>query len=85
MMHKDLSDKSIAATILEMAQQRGHEKSLCPSEVARYLSPDDWRPLMALVRAVAFELASQSLVRITQKGVVVDPGTVKGPIRISLQ
>ena len=53
--------------------------------MARYLSPDDWGPLMALVRAVAFELASQSLVRITQKGVVVDPDTVKGPIRISLQ
>ena len=45
------------ATILEMAAARGEGKSFCPSEVARALSSDDWRPLLTHVRAAARRLA----------------------------
>ena len=73
------SDKEIADALLDLAHQRGVEKTFCPSEAARRLS-DDWRPLMPEVRRVA---ASLSLTA-TQKGQTVDPITAKGPIRLGL-
>jgi hypothetical protein len=54
--------------ILELAQERGPEKSTCPSEVARVLFPADWRKHMAAVRAAAIELYYSGEVVITQKG-----------------
>ncbi len=56
-------------------------RSLCPSEIARALAPDDWRPHMDLVRDVAFALASKHRVRVTQGGRRAEP-PVRGPIRI---
>ncbi|GAB5448164.1 DUF3253 domain-containing protein [Gymnodinialimonas sp.] len=73
-----VEDRDIAAALLDLAARRGAGKSFCPSEVARGLS-DDWRPLMPRVRAVA---AGLPLVA-TQRGVVVDPQTARGPIRLA--
>ena len=75
-------DKLIADVILTTASDRGAEKSTCPSEIARMLFAPDWRKHMAEVRAVAIGLAEQGKVRITQKGLPVDLGAIKGPIRI---
>jgi hypothetical protein len=72
---------SIRATILDLALQRGRDKSLCPSEVAKALS-EDWRPLMPEVRAVA---AAMPEIMVTQGGVEVDPVTARGPIRLRLR
>jgi hypothetical protein len=58
--------------------------TICPSDVARRVAPDDWRPLMEPVRQAAQRLVEQGQVEITQKGEVVDLATVKGPIRIRL-
>jgi hypothetical protein len=58
--------------------------TICPSDVARRVAPDDWRPLMEPVRQAAQRLVEQGRVEITQKGEVVDLATVKGPIRIRL-
>lgn len=55
--------------------------TICPSDVARSLA-DDWRPLMEPTRIVARRLVEAGEVEITQRGEVVDPGQVRGPIRI---
>lgn len=39
--------------ILDLALRRGRERSLCPSEVAKTLEPEEWRALMPEVRKVA--------------------------------
>ncbi|GAA4199931.1 DUF3253 domain-containing protein [Pedobacter jeongneungensis] len=74
----------IKATILEMAMLRGHEKSTCPSEIARLLFPGHWRAHMSAVREEAIALQKQGLVLITQKGEPVDIKKIKGPIRIKI-
>ena len=73
----------IAKTIVEMTEARGPDKSICPSEVARRLEPEDWRSLMPQVREVADALCQQRRIRITQSGRDVDIQTAQGPIRLS--
>lgn len=68
--------------ILDLALQRRRDKSLCPSEVARALEPEDWQALMPEVRRVA---AGMPEIMATQNGVEVDPVTVRGPIRLRLR
>lgn len=72
----------LEAAILDLLSQRDGDKSICPSEVARRLQPDDWRPLMPPVREAAARLAEDGLVRVTQGDVEVDVRTARGPIRI---
>lgn len=71
----------IRAAILDLALQRGREKSLCPSEVAKTLDAE-WRALMPEVRAV---VAAMPEIVATQGGVEVDPVTARGPIRLRLR
>jgi hypothetical protein len=71
----------IRAAILELALQRGPQKSLCPSEVAKSLAAE-WRPLMPQIRAVAARMPE---IVVTQGGREVDPLTVTGPIRLRLR
>ncbi len=76
----------IAQKMLSLLKQRGAEKSICPSEIARALADDsNWRSLMVPVRAVARKLARQGNVVITQRGKPVEPDNFKGPVRISLR
>ncbi|WP_018230151.1 DUF3253 domain-containing protein [Methyloversatilis universalis] len=78
-----LSDEGIAAILLAQVAARGAGRSICPSEVARALTPD-WRPLMDRVRQVARGLARDGRVLITQRGVVRDPDAVlRGPWRLA--
>ncbi len=58
-------------------------KSICPSDVARAISPEHFRPLMARVRERAAKLAARKEVVVTQRGKEVDIETVRGPVRIS--
>lgn len=77
---------AIASKIQELVSARGPDKTICPSEVARALSTD-WRQDMAAVRAVAFDLAKQGHLTVTQRGRVI-PSTefaqIRGPIRLTL-
>ncbi len=75
----DTRDQDIAAVLMALAEQRGPDKSFCPSEAARRLS-DDWRPLMPRIRDIAARLPLLA----TQKGAPVDPRTARGPIRLRL-
>jgi len=74
----------IEATILNLTTARGAEKTICPSEVARHLAPDAWRPLMAPVREAAGRLQQQGVIQITQGGAEVDIDSISGPIRLGI-
>jgi len=67
-----------------MATERGVNKTICPSEVARAMFPANWRKHMENIREVAIDLQQQGKVTITQKGEPVDVNHIKGPIRIKI-
>ena len=77
--------ENIAQVILQTAQIRGVLKSTCPSEIARELFPKDWRNHMGEIRDAAIALHNSGKVLLTQKGRVIDPEDVKGPIRIKIK
>ncbi len=74
----------IDQTLLRLAADRGPDKSLCPSEVARALEAQGWRRLMPAVRAAAVRMAQAGRVVITRKGKPVDPHDFKGVYRVRL-
>lgn len=76
---------TIPQTILTIATERGPDKSVCPSEIARDLFPTDWRKHMQEVRDAAIELQNEGKVIITQKGAPVDVRHIKGPVRIKIK
>ncbi|GAA0234194.1 DUF3253 domain-containing protein [Cryptosporangium japonicum] len=76
------SDGRLESSILDLLARRATGATICPSEVARQLGGENWRPLMEPVRAAARRLVAAGRVEITQGGEVVDPETVRGPIRI---
>lgn len=77
----------IKAAILMLVTARGKGKSICPSEVARFVGGQDetiWRPLMTSVRIEAVKLAQQGVVNIKQGGAIVDPAKFTGIYRITM-
>jgi hypothetical protein len=75
---------AIEAGILRHVLARGADKSICPSEVARALAPEAWRPLMGAVRAAAIRLASTGRIEILRKGKPVQPDAIRGVIRLRI-
>lgn len=71
--------------VLRLVQQRGPEKSLCPSEVARQAAPTEWRSRMHAVRSAAQELADVGAIEFLQRGEIVDPRTARGAIRLRVR
>ena len=82
------TDTEIADRILELCQQRGPKKTICPSEAARALTEGrvdlDWRDLMGPVRQVAGRLAVEGRIEVCQKGRVVDIGEARGVVRLKI-
>ena len=80
-MHED---PAIVETILALLASRAPSASICPSDVARALSPDEriWRAAMPDIRRVAARLASDGRVKVTRGAVEVDALSKGGPIRI---
>ncbi len=79
-----LSDQTIRNAIIDLCAARA-PKTICPSEVARHLFLDEqaWRQVMPHIRKVATELATELLIEILQKGLVVPPtGVYHGAIRL---
>lgn len=79
------TDGRLERAILQLLEDRGADKTVCPSDVARavYAGDDDgWRALMEPVRRAAWRLVAAGEVEITQAGRPVEPDTVRGPIRI---
>jgi len=56
--------------------------TICPSDAARVVDPEDWRDRMDEVRDAARGLVARGEVEVTQGGGVVDLDTARGPIRI---
>ena len=77
-----MSPAEIAAEILRQTEARGVGSSICPSEVARALAPDDWRPLMTPVRQAAAALSDAGRVLILRKGKPVPAAQMRGVIRL---
>ena len=75
-------DRQLEAKILELLASRAPTSTICPSDAARAVGGDDWRGLMDPARDAARRLVDAGMVHITQRGMVVDPATAKGPIRI---
>jgi hypothetical protein len=83
-------DAAIKVAILAAVAAVRAGSSVCPSQVARALAPDDatadgaaWRALMPRVRAVAGQLADRGQIVVTQKGQPVQAVSARGPIRLA--
>lgn len=77
-------ESDIEATILLLAGERGANSSICPSEAARALATD-WRPLLGPVRRSAARLSRDGRIDILRKGRPIDPGDIKGVIRLRIR
>jgi len=76
------TDAALEKAVLDLLDQRAVDATICPSEAARAVGGEQWRPLMEPARSAARRLVADGTVEITQGGHVVDPSTAKGPIRI---
>jgi hypothetical protein len=69
-------------TILDLLAQRDPGKTICPSDAARALAGDAFRPLMPLIRDAARTLVADGEIDVTQRGEVIDLDSAHGPIRL---
>lgn len=65
---------------LALLARRAPGATICPSEVARALAPEDWRGAMPAVHAAVDGLVEAGLVRLSWKGEAMLTRT--GPYRI---
>ena len=75
----------IGRRLFELLVARGHGRSVCPSEVAQTAAVGlgrCWQELMPGVLAVARSLAAAGVIEAMQHEAVVDPGFVRGPVRL---
>lgn len=77
--------KSILETaIMEMGRQR-NGNNFCPSEIVRWLFPQDWRQFMPDIQAEMMRLYDEDKIVVLQKGEPVEKGPVpRGPVRIKV-
>ncbi|MFN8020026.1 MAG: DUF2256 and DUF3253 domain-containing protein [Acidimicrobiales bacterium] len=75
-------DRRLEHAIETLLDARARGATICPSEAARAVGGEDWRPLMEPARRAARRLVAAERIEITQGGRVVDPATAKGPIRL---
>jgi hypothetical protein len=75
-------DNELESAILELLSKRPVRATICPSEAARLVGGEEWRPLMEPARAAARRLVVAGQIEIVQRSSVVDPSTAKGPIRL---
>ena len=75
-------DRALEGAILELLGKGNPSSSICPSEAARKVRPEDWRDWMEDTRRAARRLAHRQRIEVLQKGRVVDPADFRGPIRL---
>lgn len=73
----------IESTIRRLLRERGAGKTICPSDAARAIAPENFRQLMPRVREVAQKLVDEHEIVVMQRGRVVDLRSAKGPIRLA--
>jgi hypothetical protein len=80
------TNEEIAQAIAALLEARAATSSICPSDAARRLRTDEWRPLMPAIRRVAATLARQGRLRITQGARSVDPAEIeRGELRVPIR
>lgn len=72
----------LRAAILELLERRGAGQTICPSDAARAVTEQKFRPLKDTARAAAAELVADGEIEVTQRGEVVDIARARGPIRL---
>jgi hypothetical protein len=87
-------DAILAKHLEDLLNSREYPKTICPSEVARKLSPSEleqysvqsWRDAMPDIRSLAWKLRESGKLEILQKENPMDPDLspedLKGPIRL---
>ncbi|WP_346922261.1 DUF3253 domain-containing protein [Glutamicibacter creatinolyticus] len=77
-------ERRIAAAIRSLLRKR-EGSSACPSEIAKIVRGEggQWRQHMDQVRQVAFHMAHNGELVVTQKGKPVELESVRGPIRLA--
>lgn len=83
------NQNQIEAVILQLLQERGVGKSICPSEAARRMAelaghPERWRAWLNRTRATGIAMAKRGGVVMLQSGRRIDPDTARGAIRLGL-
>lgn len=64
---RDKKEKFIENEILKLLKQRSAEKSICPSEVAKIIDPENFRQVMEDIRCAGRRLMLSGEILITQK------------------
>ena len=79
-----MSDRRSEAerAILDLLAQRDPGKTICPSDAARAMGGDGFRPLMPVVRDAARALVAEGRIEVTQRGEPVDLDSARGAIRL---
>lgn len=75
-------DHELEAAIDELLDARARGATICPSEAARMVDAEGWSALMEPARRAARRMVAAGTLEIVQDGRVVDPSSVKGPIRL---
>ena len=74
--------EAIEAEILAQIGATAPGASISPSDVARRLDPEKWRPLLGPVRLAAVKLSEAGQVEILRKGKPVPAEGMRGVIRL---
>ena len=72
----------VEIALFALLAEAGPGQSVSPEAVARAVSPEGWRRVLAQVRATAVGLARQGRVVITRHGKPADPNAFKGVYRL---
>jgi hypothetical protein len=76
------TDVALEEAIEALLDRRARGATICPSEAARAVGGEDWRPLMEPARAAARRLVAAGRLEVLQQGKVVDASTARGAIRL---
>lgn len=79
-----METKKYEEKILELLKKRDSSSTICPSEILPKPEKKN-KTKMEEVRQAARRLAEQNKIVITQKGQVINPTEIKGPIRLKLK
>lgn len=77
-----ISAKELTNSILSAVEERASTGTVCPSEIARSLWPEEWRNHLEEIRQVASQLSAAELLQVTQRGRQVELSNCTGPVRL---
>lgn len=73
----------VRAAMRALLRHRDPESTICPSDAARVAGGLRWRAVVPVAQEQAAALHAEDVVEVRQKGRRVDPGDVRGPVRIA--